>query len=162
MKMRRALMVLFSLAFGIILTGCKGCTEQHDPRPAQERLKLEEKFAAAEQKLNPDGTIPAPKAVEGAGPPKGIGQQKFEQFCAACHGENGKADGPGAVALNPRPRNFTDVAWQNKVDDAHIEQVISHGGASVGLSPTMAPWGGVLSADEIKEVTKWVRHFKGQ
>jgi mono/diheme cytochrome c family protein len=122
---------------------------------------MEEKFALEEQKLNPDGTIPAPKAVEGEGAPKGIGQQKFEQFCAACHGINGKADGPAAVALNPRPRNFTDVAWQEKTDDARIIHVITNGGASVGLSPTMAPWGGVLSQDEIKEVLKWVRHFKG-
>jgi mono/diheme cytochrome c family protein len=162
MKMRRTLLVFFSVVFGMLMTACKSCTEQHDPRPAQERFKLEEKFAKEEQKLNPDGTIPAPKAVEGAGPPQGIGQQKFEQFCSACHGANGKADGPGALAMNPHPRNFTDAAWQDKVDDAHITQVIAQGGASVGLSATMAPWGGVLNPDEIKEVVKWVRQFKGK
>jgi mono/diheme cytochrome c family protein len=31
-----------------------------------------------------------------------------------CHGAEGKGDGPAAAALNPKPRNFTDVAgWSN-------------------------------------------------
>ena len=44
--------------------------------------------------------------------------EKYNQFCVACHGADGKADGPGALAMNPRPRNFTDKAWQAKTTDA--------------------------------------------
>jgi mono/diheme cytochrome c family protein len=46
------------------------------------------------------------------------------------------------------------------VDDAHITKVIKEGGAAVGLSPTMAPWGGALNDAEIAEVVKYVRSFK--
>jgi high-affinity iron transporter len=31
----------------------------------------------------------------------------FKLYCATCHGETGAGDGPAAVALNPKPRNFT-------------------------------------------------------
>lgn len=161
MKMSPALLVISSLAFGMVLTACKSCVEQHDPRPDQARFKQEETFAKAEQTLTPEGNIPAPPPKAGA-VAMAPGQEKFEQYCAACHGADGKADGPGAAALNPKPRNFTDAAWQGKVDDAHIHKVIKEGGASVGLSPTMAPWGGALSDAEIDDVVKYVRHFKGQ
>lgn len=87
------------------------------------------------------------------------GKKSYETYCASCHGIDGKADGPTALALNPKPRNLTDKAWQGKVDDAHIFKVIKEGGASVGLSASMAPWGGAIADDEIKNVVQYVRHF---
>lgn len=162
MKMSRALLVISSLTFGMALTACKSCVEQHNPRDDQARFKQEEIFAKQEQTLTPEGTIPAPVAVADAGAPQAPGQAKFEQFCAACHGVNGKADGPGALALNPRPRNLTDVAWQEQVDDARIYKVIKEGGPSVGLSPTMAAWGAALTDPEITDVVKYVRTLKGK
>lgn len=162
MKIRRTLLALSSLAFGMVLSACKSCTEQHDPRPAQERFKQEETNAnQAIEKLNPDGSVPAPKAVASSGGASGgVGQEKFEQFCAPCHGADGTASGPGAAALNPKPRNLADAKWQSSVDDARIAKVIKEGGPSVGLSASMAPWGATLSDAEIQEVVKWVRQFK--
>ncbi len=58
--------------------------------------------------------------------------------CVACHGEGGKGDGVAGAALTPKPRDFTEGAWQDKVDDAHIKKVIGEGGGAVGLSPIMA------------------------
>jgi mono/diheme cytochrome c family protein len=162
MKIRRTLLALSSLAFGMVLSACKSCTEQHDPRPAQERFKQEETNAnQAMETLNPDGSVPAPKAVASSGGASGgVGQEKYNQFCVACHGNDGAANGPGALAMNPKPRNFTDAKWQASVDDAHITKVIKEGGAAVGLSPTMAPWGAALNDAEIAEVVKYVRSFK--
>ncbi|MBC7658650.1 MAG: cytochrome c [Chitinophagaceae bacterium] len=162
MKMRRTLLVLSSLTFGMMMAACKSCVDQHNPRPDQAKFKQEETFAKAERTLTPEGTIPAPVAVAEATGPAAPGQAKFEQFCSACHGLDGKANGPGAAGLNPKPRNFTDVAWQNKTDDARIYKVLKEGGASVGLSSSMAAWGGVLSDAEIYDLIKWVRHFKGK
>ena len=87
------------------------------------------------------------------------GKQSFETYCVACHGANGKADGPAALAMNPKPRNFTDKTWQAKVNDEHVAKVIREGGASVGLSATMGPWGSVLNEGEIKNVVQYVRAF---
>ena len=43
-------------------------------------------------------------------PPDGdaaLGAVLFAGHCAACHGENGVGDGPGAAGLRPRPTNLT-------------------------------------------------------
>lgn len=63
----------------------------------------------------------------------------FAQRCATCHGPEGKGDGPAGQALNPKPRTFSDKAWQEKVNDEHIAKIIIGGGPAVGLSPMMAP-----------------------
>lgn len=64
-------------------------------------------------------------------------QTTFKTVCATCHGEGGLGNGPAAVALNPKPRNYTDKAWQSSVTDDQIKQTILMGGAAVGKSPTM-------------------------
>lgn len=66
-------------------------------------------------------------------------EQVWKTRCETCHGKDGRGNGPGAAALNPKPRSFTDPKWQASVDDARIAKVIVEGGAAVGLSATMAP-----------------------
>jgi cytochrome c553 len=61
----------------------------------------------------------------------------FKTLCATCHGEDGLGNGPGAAALTPKPRNYTDKAWQASVTDDQIKQTILMGGAAVGKSPAM-------------------------
>lgn len=64
-------------------------------------------------------------------------KQLFESLCYTCHGLTGHGDGPGAAALQPKPRSFVDAAWQTSVTDEHIKKVIVYGGAAVGKSPMM-------------------------
>lgn len=85
------------------------------------------------------------------------GKTTFENTCAACHGPGGKGDGPAAAALDPKPKNLTDAELLSKQTDDFIYKVISEGGASVGLSPMMAPWGGVLSEQDIWNVVAFIR-----
>jgi mono/diheme cytochrome c family protein len=66
-------------------------------------------------------------------------QQIFEERCAACHGTEGRGDGPGAAALKPRPINFHNANWQKSVSDEQLAKAIVQGGAAVGLSNQMAP-----------------------
>lgn len=61
----------------------------------------------------------------------------FESTCAVCHGPSGHGDGPAAAALNPKPRNYSDKAWQASVSDEDLRTIIVKGGAMVGKSPTM-------------------------
>ncbi|MFQ5538722.1 MAG: c-type cytochrome, partial [Gemmatimonadota bacterium] len=35
------------------------------------------------------------------------GKDVYEKKCALCHGAEGKGDGPGAIHLDPKPRDFT-------------------------------------------------------
>ncbi|HEY2774641.1 MAG TPA: c-type cytochrome [Candidatus Binatia bacterium] len=62
----------------------------------------------------------------------------WQQRCSTCHGPAGKGDGAAAVALNPKPRDFTSPDWQKTVTDDHIEKTIVEGGQGVGLSVLMA------------------------
>lgn len=61
----------------------------------------------------------------------------FTSRCSACHGAEGRGDGPGAAALNPKPRNYHDGTWQKSVTDEQIKKTILYGGAAVGKSPIM-------------------------
>ena len=45
----------------------------------------------------------------------------------------------------------------NELSDEHLFKVIKEGGASVGKSPLMAPWGGTLTDDQIRDVVAFVR-----
>lgn len=85
----------------------------------------------------------------------------FKTRCAPCHGDRGKGDGPGAAALNPKPRNYTDVAWQDKVKDEDIKKTILYGGAAVGKSPQMPANPDLEGKPELDGLVKVVRDFKG-
>ena len=65
----------------------------------------------------------------------------FKTRCSTCHGADGKGNGPAAITLNPKPRNYTDVAWQKSVTDDHIREIIVKGGAALGKSPNMLATG---------------------
>jgi mono/diheme cytochrome c family protein len=84
---------------------------------------------------------PAPAAAESprAGSESAVqeARQIFDTRCVACHGPQGKGDGPASSGLTPPPRNFHDKLWQSSVTDEHIEQIIQYGGAAVGKSPAM-------------------------
>jgi cytochrome c553 len=85
--------------------------------------------------------------------------QNYHDFCTKCHGDEGKGNGPSAATLNPKPRDYTDCkVMQNKKDDELIK-AITEGGESVGMSADMQPWGGTLSAEEIRDLLKLVRGF---
>lgn len=61
----------------------------------------------------------------------------FRQRCAACHGERGAGDGAAAAALQPKPRDLTDPAWQDAIADDDLERIVLLGGAATGKSVLM-------------------------
>lgn len=65
--------------------------------------------------------------------------QIFQARCTPCHGASGHGDGAAAAALNPKPRDYSDKAWQASITDEKIAQAIVGGGTSVGLSALMPP-----------------------
>ena len=85
------------------------------------------------------------------------GKKLYGQFCASCHGQSGKGDGAAAAALNPKPRDHTDKDYMSKMSDADMLKVIKNGGASIGKSPLMPPWGGSLKDDQIQDVIAYIR-----
>ena len=69
--------------------------------------------------------------------PVAAAHQLFGQLCATCHGQDGTGNGPAAASLNPKPRNYTDAAWQASVTDDDLKKTILLGGQGVGKSPMM-------------------------
>lgn len=89
------------------------------------------------------------------------GRTLYRQFCTPCHGATGQGDGPVGQALNPRPANHTDTAYMGQLSDEHVTKVIRDGAASVGKSPMMAPWGDILSEQDIRDVLGYLRTLSG-
>lgn len=73
------------------------------------------------------------------------GQQKFVQFCSACHGP----DGHGNPALGAP--NLTDEEWLHGSTEADIRDVIMNGRVN-----QMPAQGGVLNADRIRVLVAYV------
>ncbi len=85
----------------------------------------------------------------------------FNQRCQTCHGADGTGNGPAAAALNPKPRNYTDAAWQASITDEKIGQTIVKGGAEMKLSPLMPPNPDLADKPAVvAELVKKVRSFK--
>ncbi len=82
-------------------------------------------------------TTPTSTTASTGPSPAAAAQDLYKTRCVPCHGDTGKGDGPGAAALTPKPRNYTDAAWQKSVKDEDIKKTILYGGAAVGKSPLM-------------------------
>ena len=56
------------------------------------------------------------------------GKELYTINCVACHGENGLGSGPGAAALNPPPRDFSNPdGWKNAQTLAGIYTSLQEG-----------------------------------
>ena len=104
-----------------------------------------------------------PAAAAPAAPPKPmpyelrLGKATFQHYCQTCHGETGAGDGFNAFNLDPRPRDLSDPAFQKKKTDAELADAIQRGGAGVGLSAIMPPWGRTLSKEQVEQVVLYLR-----
>lgn len=69
---------------------------------------------AQEWKAPADAKARKNPVARGSGIQEGKGA--YDTSCALCHGATGKGDGPGAAALNPKPRNLADKGIQGQTD----------------------------------------------
>jgi mono/diheme cytochrome c family protein len=51
------------------------------------------------------------------------GKSLYEDKCMICHGQDGKGDGPAALSLNPKPKDFDRPEFWNQKD---LDQVITN------------------------------------
>jgi mono/diheme cytochrome c family protein len=71
------------------------------------------------------------------------GKEMFAQYCAPCHGTDGKGNGPAASAMKSQPTDLTQLTRKNngKYPDRHIAQVLKQGGPGAHGSAEMPVWG---------------------
>lgn len=86
------------------------------------------------------------------------GKTTYEQFCASCHGDTGKGDGPAGAALSPVPAN---LMVKGKVDaDDFLFWRISEGGAMDPFNSSMPANKGVLTEEQIWQVITYIQTLK--
>lgn len=81
------------------------------------------------------------------------GKALFGQYCATCHGNSGKGDGPSSKALKPPPRNFVSGKFKFGKDDASLFKTIGKG--SPGTA--MPSWAATLSDKQRWQVVSYIK-----
>ena len=89
-----------------------------------------------------------------------LGKGVYQHYCQICHGETGTGDGFNAFNLDPRPRDLSEPAFQARKTDADLGDAVRRGGAGVGLSALMPPWGHTLSGRQIDDVVLYMRALR--
>lgn len=82
------------------------------------------------------------------------GRDIYRASCAACHGPQGRGNGPAAVALNPRPTDFTNAAQRQAPTDSAISDVIEHGRRG------MPAFGRTLTSTQIDSLVAHLKTFR--
>jgi cbb3-type cytochrome c oxidase subunit III len=85
------------------------------------------------------------------------GKRIYADYCAVCHGKEGKGDGPIVAMFGPKPFAFTDKAAMATKRDLDLYFAIFEGGEAVGKSAFMPAWGGLLKEQEISDVIAYIR-----
>jgi caa(3)-type oxidase subunit IV len=93
-------------------------------------------------------------------PPAFDAAETFATTCGPCHGVQGRGDGAAGAGLPTHPANFTDPAFWQTRDRAHVIATITGGGASVGRSPLMPAFGTAFTAQQIEEIADHVVSFR--
>lgn len=84
------------------------------------------------------------------------GADIFAKQCAACHGKQGKGNGPAAAALTPRPPDLTDSAKMSELSDEGLLEIIAKGKGA------MPRYEALLKQEELEAVTKFVRELSAR
>ena len=85
------------------------------------------------------------------------GAELYGKWCASCHGAAGRGDGPNAANLTVKPSlHSSREAMAARPDDSLFDTIAS-GGAVMNRSPRMPPFGGSLSAAEIRALVRHIR-----
>jgi mono/diheme cytochrome c family protein len=72
--------------------------------------------------------------------------ETFLQYCAKCHGEDGKAQTPKGKQL--KAQNFTDEEFQKEKSDAELIKTVTKGGMD------MPAFGKKLTPEQIQSLVK--------
>ena len=87
-----------------------------------------------------------------------LGAQLNSQYCIRCHDPEStpqRVSNMDNLAVKPHP--FTEGDTLNKMSDADLVAIISHGGPALSKSPLMPPWGYTLSKSDIAALISYIR-----
>jgi mono/diheme cytochrome c family protein len=80
------------------------------------------------------------------------GQSLYAANCTACHGATGNGKGPAAVALTPKPTDFTAAGWTASRSDTDLAAAIRAGRPGTSMTPYTR-----LTDAEVVDLVAYVR-----
>ena len=87
-----------------------------------------------------------------------LGRQLSAQYCSRCHNPEST---PERVSnydnLEVKPHPFTEGETFNKMSDADLMAIISHGGPALNKSPLMPPYGYTLPKSDLQALIAYIR-----
>lgn len=143
--MKKSFYILaLALAGVALLPSCRQSPAQPKPKPLVNAYDVEHDWN------NPDHLIPLNYQ-------QAQGKRIFYDKCVWCHADSSPAGPSNRMNLNPMPPLINDGKVLNPLSDDYLENVITLGGAAMGKSAIMPPWGKTLTQKEIRQVIAYIR-----
>lgn len=128
-----------------------------------EQLDNVVQFIASLATANP--AIPLSTLAHYLQAPPGVsseGRSLFLHHCAACHGNEGKGNGPFAARIaamdnHAKVRDLTDASYMSTLKDEKIYATISLGGGHFHKAVQMPAWNLTLTPAQMKDLVSYVR-----
>lgn len=109
-------------------------------------------------------TVAAP-SPDRPSPSPDRGLYVFQAYCAACHGEEGRGDGPMAAKLfndfGVRPTDLAGKSFHSSRTDEQLAQAVRGGGQAVHRTPFMPAWGTTLTDRQVVDLVSFLRELEG-
>jgi hypothetical protein len=87
-----------------------------------------------------------------------VGSRLDDKYCSRCHNPESTAERVSNFDnLEVKPHSFTEGDTLNKMSDADLTAIISHGGSALNKSPLMPPYGYTLNKTEIEALIAYIR-----
>lgn len=87
-----------------------------------------------------------------------LGRQLNDQYCERCHNPESTVQRVSNYDnLEVKPHPFTEGETLNKINDADLTAIITHGGPALNKSALMPEWGNTLSKSDIQALISYIR-----
>lgn len=87
-----------------------------------------------------------------------LGRRLNDQYCERCHNPESTVERVSNYDnLEIKPHPFTEGDALNKISDADLTAIISHGGPALNKSALMPAWGNTLSKSDVQALISYIR-----
>ena len=87
-----------------------------------------------------------------------LGRRLNDQYCDRCHNPESTVERVSNYDnLEVKPHPFTEGDTLNKISDADLAAIITHGGPALSKSALMPAWGNTLSKSDIQALISYIR-----